>query len=174
MIPLAERCSKCRMFRFRRTGGAAGWGTSLGDWGVPSSNLGAPTNIIKDLEGRTLPKYQPWEASGKQASFFDLEYGNRQLGLRPSQLATETAKTTARIELAALPAKPDPVVMYEGKGGSIPEHDFEFSRLAETGASVEMRGGCYSACTLLTSYFPKERLCFGEGAPWRSMRRGMI
>ena len=89
-------------------------------------------------------------------------------------MATETAKTTARIELAALPAKPDPVVMYEGKGGSIPEHDFEFSRLAETGASVEMRGGCYSACTLLTSYFPKERLCFGEGAPWRSMRRGMI
>jgi hypothetical protein len=54
--------------------------------------------------------------------------------------------------------------MYEGKGASIPEHDFECSRLAETGASVEMRGGCYSACTLLTSYFPKERLCFGEGA----------
>ena len=53
--------------------------------------------------------------------------------------------------------------MYEGKGGSIPEHDFKFSRLAETGASVEMRGGCYSACTLLTSYFPKERLCFGDG-----------
>jgi len=64
--------------------------------------------------------------------------------------------------------------MYEGKGASIPEHDFDCSRLAETGASVEMRGGCYSACTLLTSYFPKERLCFGEGAPWRSMRRGMI
>ena len=54
--------------------------------------------------------------------------------------------------------------MYEGKGGSIPEHDFEFSRLAETGASVEMRGGCYSACTLLTVLLPKERLCFAEGA----------
>jgi hypothetical protein len=27
-----------------------------------------------------------------------------------------------------------------------------------------MRGGCWSACTLITGYIPKERLCFAPGA----------
>jgi hypothetical protein len=27
-----------------------------------------------------------------------------------------------------------------------------------------MRGGCWSACTLLTSFIPKDKLCFAEGS----------
>jgi hypothetical protein len=64
------------------------------------------------------------------------------------------------------PAEPvlEPVVMLGGMGGSIMEHHAQFWALKRQGASVEMRGGCWSACTLLTSYIPKEKLCFAPGA----------
>jgi hypothetical protein len=71
--------------------------------------------------------------------------------------------------LTALPPPPaapvlEPVVMLGGKGGSIMEHQARFWALKQQGATVEMRGGCWSACTLITSYIPQERLCFAEGA----------
>lgn len=59
---------------------------------------------------------------------------------------------------------PLPVVMYGGMGGSIAEHVMRFTGIGRSGASVEMRGGCWSACTLLTSYVSKERLCFAPGS----------
>ena len=49
-------------------------------------------------------------------------------------------------------------------GGLVGEHQSRFWALKEIGAPVEMRGGCWSACTLITSYIPKERLCFAAGA----------
>ena len=58
----------------------------------------------------------------------------------------------------------EPLVMNGGKGGNLQEHQFTFGLLANTGRSVEMRGACWSACTLITSYIPKDRLCFGEGS----------
>ena len=59
---------------------------------------------------------------------------------------------------------PELVVMNGGKGGSIMEHQAKFWALKQQGATVEMRGPCYSACTLITSFIPKERLCFAEGS----------
>ena len=35
---------------------------------------------------------------------------------------------------------------------------------ADIAAPVEMRGGCWSACTMITGFVPKERLCFAPGA----------
>jgi hypothetical protein len=64
---------------------------------------------------------------------------------------------------AALPP-PAPVVMNGGMGGVIGEHQSRFWALKHSGAPVEMRGGCWSACTLITSFIPKERLCFAPGA----------
>jgi hypothetical protein len=57
-----------------------------------------------------------------------------------------------------------PVVMAGGQGGSIYEHILRFSKLEQTGAPVEMRGGCWSACTMITGFVPKERLCFAPAA----------
>ena len=58
----------------------------------------------------------------------------------------------------------EPVVLNGGMGGLVREHQLRFATLASTARQVEMRGGCWSACTLITSYIPKERLCFGEGS----------
>lgn len=68
--------------------------------------------------------------------------------------------------LAALPktAPPPPVVIHQGMGGSIPEHTARFRLLNHSGAKVEMRGPCYSACTLIMSYVVKESICFAPGA----------
>jgi hypothetical protein len=71
---------------------------------------------------------------------------------------------SAPIVPAALAPPPEPTVMNGGRGGMIGEHHARFWALKQRGAAVEMRGGCYSACTLITSYIPKERLCFGEGS----------
>lgn len=60
--------------------------------------------------------------------------------------------------------KPEPVVMYGGMGGVIWEHQSRFNQLASRGQPVEMRGGCWSACTMITGYIPKDRLCFAAGS----------
>ena len=64
------------------------------------------------------------------------------------------------------PAEPalEPVVMNGGRGGLLAEHYVRFWALKQQGATVEMRGGCWSACTTITAFIPKERLCFAPGA----------
>jgi hypothetical protein len=68
--------------------------------------------------------------------------------------------------LVVLPPRltPEPVVMYGGMGGLISAHQERFALLKRNNATVEMRGGCWSACTMITGYIPKDRLCFGQGA----------
>ena len=58
----------------------------------------------------------------------------------------------------------EPVVMNGGKGGNIMEHQTKFWTLKQQGATVKMYAGCWSACTLITAYIPKDRLCFAEGS----------
>jgi hypothetical protein len=36
--------------------------------------------------------------------------------------------------------------------------------LAQSDDDVEIRGPCFSACTLIVGYVPKERICFGDHA----------
>lgn len=88
---------------------------------------------------------------------------NRRLELEPTPgpLAFATV-----IPSTFPPSKPGltPVVFNGGQGGLIAEHILRFWTLAQTGAPVEMRGGCWSACTLITAYVPKDRLCFAPGA----------
>ena len=52
--------------------------------------------------------------------------------------------------------------LYDEKGGGIDQHRARFQALANSGNQVEIRGRCQSACTLITAYIPRERLCFGE------------
>jgi len=50
---------------------------------------------------------------------------------------------------------------YLEPGGVIKEHIERWQELARSGADIEILGPCYSACTLIVAYVPKERLCFG-------------
>jgi hypothetical protein len=49
-------------------------------------------------------------------------------------------------------------------GGKLDEHWYRFASLNISGAEVEVRGKCQSACTLVTAQIPKSRLCFAEGS----------
>jgi len=68
--------------------------------------------------------------------------------------------------LSTQPTKPAPdtVVMTRGVGGSIPLHQVVFAGYRLNRTKVELRGPCYSACTMLTTYVEKENLCIEEGA----------
>jgi hypothetical protein len=50
------------------------------------------------------------------------------------------------------------------QGGRIDQHIERWKALAASGGDVEIRGFCWSACTLVTAYIPKERLCFSKTA----------
>ena len=59
---------------------------------------------------------------------------------------------------------PPIVIPAHGMGGNLDEHRQLFATYRAYGLSVELRGPCYSACTILTSYVGKDKLCIGEGA----------
>ncbi len=71
---------------------------------------------------------------------------------------------SAPVVPAALAPPLEPVVLNGGRGGMLGEHQTRFWAIKQQGAPVEMRGGCWSACTTITAFIPKERLCFAPGA----------
>jgi hypothetical protein len=58
---------------------------------------------------------------------------------------------------------PSMVILFE-RGGVIKEHIERWQELARSGLDVEILGPCFSACTMIVAYVPKERLCFGAFA----------
>ena len=48
------------------------------------------------------------------------------------------------------------VAIYSEPGGVIKEHIERWQELARSGADVEILGPCYSACTLIVTYVPKD------------------
>jgi hypothetical protein len=66
-----------------------------------------------------------------------------------------------------MPETTDPlevVVIRYGQGGLVAEHDLRYGAYKRAKSKVEVRGPCYSACTLITAYIGKDDLCFAEGA----------
>jgi hypothetical protein len=63
-----------------------------------------------------------------------------------------------------LAARPERIVITYGAGGSVDEHNWKFGAYRNAGVEVEIRGGCHSACTLITAYVGKDKLCFASGA----------
>jgi hypothetical protein len=55
------------------------------------------------------------------------------------------------------------VVQYD-EGGILDKHVDRWRQIAAQGGSIDILGLCQSACTMVTVYFPKDRLCFGERA----------
>jgi len=58
-------------------------------------------------------------------------------------------------------------VLYYEPGGRLDEHEKRWKELAESGDDVEIRGPCFSGCTMIMAYVPRERLCFAWGASLR-------
>jgi len=56
------------------------------------------------------------------------------------------------------------VVITRGEGGVIREHHRKYAVYAREKTKVQIIGGCYSACTLITAYLNKDQLCIAEGA----------
>jgi len=63
-----------------------------------------------------------------------------------------------------MPDAAETVVIKYGRGGRVDEHIWRFSGYRNKKSKVEIRGPCYSACTLVTAYVSKADLCIGEGA----------
>jgi hypothetical protein len=57
-----------------------------------------------------------------------------------------------------------PIVVSSDIGGVIKEYIERWQDLAAQGDEVDILGPCLSACTLVTAYIPKDRLCFGQDA----------
>jgi hypothetical protein len=57
-----------------------------------------------------------------------------------------------------------PTVLYLEGGGFIHEHMQRWREVRQSDADIEIRGPCFSACTLIMAVVPKERLCFGDYA----------
>jgi hypothetical protein len=61
-------------------------------------------------------------------------------------------------------AAPPKTVLYEERGGRLVDHWERWKALAAQGGEVEIRGPCWSACTLILAHIPRERLCFDKHA----------
>jgi hypothetical protein len=81
----------------------------------------------------------------------------------------------------------EPFVIRGDDGGVIREYALRWIEIAGKDTEVEILGECVSACTLVVSYIPKNRLCFGpyaslkfhmahqpDGTPSRSVTQWMI
>ena len=102
-----------------------------------------------------------------------IAYADAQIPPRPLLPALQPVPPTGAFQPATIVADPklglgrplgEPVVLRYEPGGRINLHRLRFLGYQREGAKVELRGGCYSACTLITGYVPKDRLCVGEGA----------
>ena len=70
-------------------------------------------------------------------------------------------------------AAPQKIVLYEERGGRIVYHWERWKALAAQGGEVEIRGPCWSACTLIMAHIPRERLCFDKHA-YSNVKRPLI
>ena len=65
----------------------------------------------------------------------------------------------------APPAVPIPkAVIYHDPGGYLHILEDGWRKLVESGDNVEVRGPCYSGCTMIMAYVPRERICFDKNA----------
>jgi hypothetical protein len=87
--------------------------------------------------------------------------------LPPDRRTVETVALQPKAPPAVIPPAsnlPPIVIDRRGMGGKVHEHRMIFAGYRASGASVELRGPCYSACTFVMSYVGKDKLCIGEGA----------
>jgi hypothetical protein len=85
----------------------------------------------------------------------------------PGAMIQQTQTPPVLTQMAVKPAPlvvPERIVITYGAGGVIRDHHRKYQEYVDGGKTVEIRGPCYSACTLITAYFGKDKLCIAEGA----------
>jgi hypothetical protein len=107
----------------------------------------------QDYSTHPLPALQP-----PPGGYFPTQDGYLPPDRRP--IAVAPLPQHAVIKPAAVPPL---VVLRDENGGRIEDHRIRFAGYRDA-TKVEVRGRCLSACTLVTAYVPKERLCFAPGA----------
>jgi hypothetical protein len=84
--------------------------------------------------------------------------------------ASAHAQGAAVLDAIANPVKinarfnKDPVaktIVRDDPGGVLSEYEKKWLFIAVKGGDVDVLGSCRSACTVLTGYIPKDRLCYG-------------
>lgn len=83
------------------------------------------------------------------------------LGMLPQAKQRELLKDLAgkpRLDMQKV------VVITDGPGGLIEEHNVKYNTYARERTKVRVLGGCYSACTLITAHLNQEDICIAEGA----------
>ena len=86
--------------------------------------------------------------------------------LDPPRAVTATTPSLGGGGPLVPPSKPvplPPIVISLGKGGRVDEHRQQFAIYQRAGAKVEIRGPCYSACTLVLAYVEPDHLCIAPG-----------
>jgi hypothetical protein len=63
-----------------------------------------------------------------------------------------------------LPTMDSVVIIKHGRGGRLDEHTLRFADFRRNRTKVEIRGPCYSACTIVLSYVDPADLCIAPGA----------
>ena len=76
---------------------------------------------------------------------------------------TPAPPPTETFNVPLKPSPPETIKIALGLGGSISAHRETYSRYNQ-GAKVEVRGPCYSACTLIVAHIDMDHICVGEGA----------
>ncbi len=80
----------------------------------------------------------------------------------------QPCKTSKTSETATPPVlqtpRPNTIVITSDYGGVVSEYWERWKTVAISGDEVEIRGKCYSACTLVIAAVPKDRICFSRYA----------
>jgi len=85
----------------------------------------------------------------------------------PLVIAPPPVPTVGVIKPAPLAERSMPetiVIIKHGRGGRIDAHTLRYADFRLIKARVEVRGPCYSACTMVLSYVGPELLCVAPGA----------
>ena len=112
------------------------------------------------------PKYSPIPPSMEKA----FATTNPLLDQLATQSAAKTAEVAQRLGAGPIIAPPSnnppraPIVISFGSGGKVDEHRQQFAVYQRHKAKVEIRGPCYSACTLVLAYVEPDNLCIAPGA----------
>jgi hypothetical protein len=90
-------------------------------------------------------------------------FGGSTLGLRPYVEEPPWLPPCIYCTLPA-PAKARVGIPDHLRGGVLGVHIYGFRVMALDDNEVEVRGRCWSACTLVVAYIPKSKLCFADDA----------
>src|SRR5262249_13209182 len=83
---------------------------------------------------------------------------------RPIPLMPEDTALKYAVIKPTTPLPGYKVVLNYEQGGNVSLHWDRFETIAKRGDEVELRGDCYSACTLIMSLVKRENICFGPKA----------